>query len=95
MANADNKRNGLLELWDMATTSYKGNTIKPLPTGVSLHSINLRPGMVSHACSPSLGRQRQAEPCEFKASLAYIVSSRTAKGIKTTYLSFLHLSLYE
>ena len=31
--------------------------------------------------SPALGRQRQGDLCEFKASLVYIVSSRTAKAI--------------
>jgi hypothetical protein len=29
---------------------------------------------------PALGRQRQAEFCEFKASLVYRVSSRTARA---------------
>jgi hypothetical protein len=27
-----------------------------------------------------MGRQRQAEPCEFEASLLYIVSSMSVKG---------------
>jgi hypothetical protein len=29
---------------------------------------------------PALGRQRQADPCEFRASLVYTVSSRTARA---------------
>ena len=29
---------------------------------------------------PALGRQRQADLCEFKASLVYIVSSRPARA---------------
>jgi hypothetical protein len=29
---------------------------------------------------PSLGRQRQADLCEFKASLVYRVSSRTVRA---------------
>ena len=31
---------------------------------------------------PALGRQRQADLCEFKASLIYSVSSRTARATK-------------
>ena len=29
---------------------------------------------------PALGRQRQVDVCQFKASLVYIMSSRTAKA---------------
>jgi hypothetical protein len=32
--------------------------------------------------SPALGRQRQADLCEFKASFVYIVSSRTARAVQ-------------
>ena len=38
------------------------------------------PGGVVHALSPSTGRQRQADLCEFEASLYYRVSSRTARN---------------
>ena len=41
----------------------------------------LRPGVVLHAFNPSthsLGRQRQGDFCEFKASLVYRASSRRA-----------------
>jgi hypothetical protein len=33
------------------------------------------PGMVAHAFDPRTGRQRQADLCEFEASLVYRVSS--------------------
>ena len=52
-ANADDKRNRVLELWGVST-SYKGNIIKPFSTGVSLlHNIHFRSDMVAHAFSPS------------------------------------------
>jgi hypothetical protein len=38
-------------------------------------------GTVTHAFILSLWRQRQVDLCEFKASLVYRVSSRTAQGI--------------
>jgi hypothetical protein len=38
--------------------------------------------MVASAFNPSTGRQRQADLCEFEASLVYIVSSRTARAIQ-------------
>ena len=34
-----------------------------------------------HTFNPRLGRQRQADLCEFKAGLVYRVSSRTARAI--------------
>ena len=33
---------------------------------------------MAHTSNPALGRQRQADFCEFKASLVYKASSRTA-----------------
>ena len=35
--------------------------------------------MVARQLMPALGRQRQVDLCEFKASLVYRVSSRTAR----------------
>jgi hypothetical protein len=35
--------------------------------------------VVAHAFNPALGRQRQADLCEFEASLIYRVSSRTPR----------------
>jgi hypothetical protein len=35
---------------------------------------------VAHHLTPALGGQRQADLCEFKASLIYIVSPRSAKA---------------
>ena len=36
--------------------------------------------VVVHTLIPVLGRQKQADLCEFKASLVYRVSSRTVKA---------------
>ena len=36
---------------------------------------------------PALGRQRQADLCEFKASLVYSVSSRTARATQRNPVS--------
>ena len=36
---------------------------------------------------PALGRQRQADLCEFKASIVYKVSSRTARATHRETLS--------
>jgi hypothetical protein len=36
---------------------------------------------------PALGRQRQAELCEFEASLVYTVSSRTPKAAQRNLVS--------
>ena len=38
--------------------------------------------MVAHTLIPALGRQRQAYLYEFKASLVYMVSSRTARDMQ-------------
>lgn len=34
-----------------------------------------------HTFDPALGRQRQADICEFRASLVYTVSFRTARAV--------------
>ena len=36
---------------------------------------------MAHAFNPSYWRQRQADLCEFEASLVYRVSSRTARAV--------------
>ena len=38
--------------------------------------------LVAQALIPALGRLRQEDLCEFKASLVYIVSSKTARAIQ-------------
>ena len=40
---------------------------------------------------PALGRQRQVDLCEFKVSLVYKVSSRTAKAIQRNPVLYLWL----
>ena len=42
--------------------------------------------MVAHAFNPALRRLRQADLYEFKVSLGYRVSSRTAKETQRNYL---------
>ena len=44
-----------------------------LMTAVSAHTV-------AHAFSPALRKQRQPDPCEFKASLIYIVTFRTVEA---------------
>lgn len=39
------------------------------------------PGTIAHTFNPTFGRQRQADLCEFGASLAYIMSSRIARDL--------------
>ena len=36
---------------------------------------------MAHTFNPSNLKQRQADPCEFKASLGYRAGSRTAKAV--------------
>jgi hypothetical protein len=43
--------------------------------------------MVTHAFIPAFGRQRQAELCEFKASLVYEASCQTAWAIQGNLVS--------
>jgi hypothetical protein len=38
-------------------------------------------GMVAHSLIPTIRKQRQADFCEFKASLVYIVSFSPAKSL--------------
>ena len=44
-------------------------------------NINMDWAVVAHAFNPSNWRQRQADLCEFEASLGYRVSSRTAMAV--------------
>ena len=43
--------------------------------------------MVVHASVPALWRQRQVDLCEFKASLVYMISFRTARTVNREILS--------
>ena len=45
--------------------------------------------VVVHAFNPTLRRQRQAELCEFEASLVYRASSRTARTTQRNPVSVL------
>jgi hypothetical protein len=51
----------------------------------TIKNIINRPGMVAHAFNPSRGRGRRTS--EFKASLVYRVSSRTARAIQRNPVS--------
>lgn len=44
---------------------------------------------MSWCCTHLIGRQRQVDYCEFRASLAYIESSRTARANKQITVQFL------
>jgi len=43
--------------------------------------------MVVHALIPALGRQRQADLCEFEASLVYKVSAKTVRATQKNPVS--------
>ena len=47
----------------------------------SLQKFHHLVSIVAHTLIPALGRQRQADLCEFEASLVYRVSSRTARTV--------------
>jgi hypothetical protein len=50
--------------------------------------------MVAHTpLTSALGRQRQAYPCEFEASLVYRLSSRTARAIQRNPVSKIIINL--
>jgi hypothetical protein len=54
---------------------------------VSKDKKNSKHGMVVHELIPALRRQRQVYLCEFKASLVYIVNSRTARATQRDLVS--------
>jgi hypothetical protein len=43
--------------------------------------------VAAHTFNPCIGRQRQADICEFEASLVYRASSRTAKATQRNPVS--------
>ena len=45
------------------------------------------PGVVAHTFNPSTGKQRQEDFCEFKASLIYLMNSRTVKTTQRNLVS--------
>ena len=63
------------------TTMDFGQLKEHGPYGLK-HCRKLKPGVVAHTFNPSTGRQRQVDLCEFKASLVYLESSRTARTIQ-------------
>ena len=49
--------------------------------------------MVAHAFSLSTQRQRQVDLCEFKTSLVYGVSSRTARATQRNFLKVIIIAI--
>ena len=64
---------------ELVTSELSEKTISKAKVG--------EPGMVGHAFNPSIGRQRQADLCEFEASLVYRASSRTARATQRNPVS--------
>ena len=48
-----------------------------------LKNYTVLPGEVAHTINPSTQGQRKVDLCEFKASLVYTLSSRTARATET------------
>jgi hypothetical protein len=69
-----------------------GNVCLQIPSSSSpKENVSVKSNFSCEPCTPLIGRQRQVDYCEFRASLAYIESSRTARINKQT-ITFQFLS---
>jgi hypothetical protein len=69
-----------LPRWTLGTPSPRQNMLPHSCQVIHVQKLTMQPGGGCELLILVLGREKQMQLCEFKASLTYIVNSRTARA---------------